>query len=73
MAHEPTAPKEDPDAQTFEQEAAESQVGLVREFLYFLRYNKKWWLTPIILILLLFGVLVFLGGTPVAPFIYTIF
>ena len=73
MAHEPIAPKEDPDAQLFEQEAAESQAGLLREFFYFLRYNKKWWLTPIILILLLFGILVFLGGTPVAPFIYTIF
>ena len=35
-------------------------------------HNKKWWLTPIILTLLLIGVLVVLSGTAVAPFIYTL-
>ena len=39
----------------------------------FLKHNKKWWLTPIILVLLLFGVLLILGGTAAAPFIYTLF
>jgi len=40
----------------------------------FLRERKKWWLLPIILVLLLFGVLiVFTSGTAVAPFIYTLF
>ena len=40
----------------------------------FLRVRKKFWLLPIILVLLLFGVLVVLtGGTAVAPFIYTLF
>ena len=47
--------------------------GLIREYLAFLRYNKKWWLTPIIVLLLLFGVIVVLGGTAVAPLIYTLF
>ena len=40
----------------------------------FLRVRKKFWLLPIILVLLLFGVLVVLtSGTAVAPFIYTLF
>ena len=40
----------------------------------FLKVRKKFWLLPIILTLLLFGVLIVLtSGTAVAPFIYTIF
>jgi hypothetical protein len=46
---------------------------LVSEFWYFLRQNKKWWLLPIVVVLLAFGVLVFLSGTAAAPFIYTLF
>lgn len=40
----------------------------------FLRSRKKWWLTPIVVILLALGlVVVFAQGSAVAPFIYTIF
>ncbi len=40
----------------------------------FLRERKKFWLAPIILVLLVFGVLIVLtSGTAIAPFIYTIF
>lgn len=40
----------------------------------FLKVRKKFWLLPIILVLLLFGALiVFVGGTAIAPFIYTLF
>ena len=53
--------------------AEESQPGLVREFWDFLRYNKKWWLIPIIVTLLILGVFVVLSGTAFAPFIYTLF
>ncbi len=56
-----------------DQAAAASRPGLVREFCEFLRDSKKWWLTPIIVCLLLFGALVLLGGTAAAPFIYTLF
>jgi len=45
---------------------------LLAEFVDFLRHNKKWWLLPILIVLLLFGVLIFLSGTGVAPFIYTL-
>ncbi len=57
----------------FLREAEQPQPGLVREFVDFLSHNKKWWLTPIILVLLLLGVLIALGGSAAAPFIYTIF
>ncbi len=56
-----------------DQAAAASRPGLVREFWDFLKDSKKWWLTPIIVCLLLFGALVLLGGTAAAPFIYTLF
>ena len=39
----------------------------------FLLHNKSWWLTPIIVMLLLVGLLVMLAGTGAAPFIYTLF
>jgi hypothetical protein len=57
----------------FERLAGESPAGLVREVWDFLRYNRKWWLFPIFLVLALVGVLVVLGGTAAAPLIYTLF
>lgn len=55
-------------------EKAEAQpTGLLREFWDFLRTNKKWWLAPIVVVLLLVGVLVLLSGSAMAPFIYTLF
>ena len=57
----------------FERQASAPQQGIVREFLDFLLHNKKWWLTPIILVLLLFGLLIILAGSGAAPFIYTLF
>jgi hypothetical protein len=58
----------------FESAAAqETQRGFVRELWGFLRQNKKWWLLPILIVLLLFGVLIFLSGSGLAPFIYTLF
>jgi hypothetical protein len=60
-------------AAEFEREAETAEPGLLREFWDFLRTNKRWWLTPIILVLLLFGLLVVLAGTGLAPFIYPLF
>ncbi len=57
----------------FERQANQAQTGIVREFWDFLRYNKKWWLTPIVVVLLLVGVFVLIAGTAAAPFIYTLF
>jgi hypothetical protein len=50
-----------------------SERGFVREFWSFIRQNKKWWMIPMVVVLLLFGVLIVLSGTGVAPFIYTLF
>ncbi|MAL85832.1 MAG: hypothetical protein CMI23_05700 [Opitutae bacterium] len=49
------------------------QSGLILELFSMLKHNKKWWLTPIVLVLLLFGLLIILGGSTYAPFIYTLF
>ncbi|PYN58329.1 MAG: hypothetical protein DMD94_01105 [Candidatus Rokuibacteriota bacterium] len=57
----------------FERAAGEADSGLLGELLDLLRSNKKWWLLPLLAVLLLMGVLVALSSTPVAPFIYTIF
>jgi hypothetical protein len=57
----------------FEQQASESQSGMVGEMVSFLLHNKKWWLLPTIVVLLLVGLFVVLGATGAAPFIYTIF
>ncbi|HZU84117.1 MAG TPA: DUF5989 family protein [Polyangiaceae bacterium] len=53
--------------------ANEPHASLLRELWGFLRQNKKWWLGPIVMVLLLFGALVVLAGSSVAPFIYTLF
>ena len=48
-------------------------MSFLKEFWEFLKVRKKYWLLPIIIVLLLFGGLIILSGTVVAPFIYTIF
>lgn len=51
-----------------------SKLSILSEFWDFLRVRKKWWLAPIVIILLLLGALIVLTeGSAVAPFIYTIF
>lgn len=44
--------------------------GFLGEFLGFLRYNKRWWLVPILVITLGLVLLALVTATPVAPFIY---
>jgi len=61
-------------AERFARQAAGKPSGLVRECVDFLRHNRKWWLVPIIIVLLLVSALVFLTNNPVtAPMIYTMF
>lgn len=57
----------------FEQARDEQSMSLMAEFWLFIREEKKWWLTPIILVLLLAGAAIFLTSTGAAPFIYTLF
>ena len=49
-------------------------MEFLKEFWEFLKVRKKYWLLPIILVLVLFGGIIILSqGSVVAPFIYTIF
>jgi hypothetical protein len=58
----------------FEKAGADFQgESLASEFWAFLAQNKKWWLAPIVIVMLLLGVLIFLSSTAAAPFIYTLF
>ena len=57
----------------FESTAHGRRTNLLVEFWDFLKYNKKWWLLPILLILLGLAALVVLGGTGAGQFIYTLF
>jgi len=57
----------------FEQAQQEQQAGILKEFFLFLKHNKKFWMIPIVITLLGLAVLILLGGTAVAPFIYTLF
>ena len=57
----------------FEQANQQAQAGIVKEFVAFLRENKKFWLIPLLLALLAIGALLILGGTAAATFIYTLF
>jgi hypothetical protein len=57
----------------FEAQAAEPGTGLIAEFWDFFRTNKKWWMIPLVVVLLILAGLVLLGGTALAPFIYTMF
>ena len=49
------------------------RTGIVKEFFLFLKTHKAYWMAPIIVVLLLFTAIIVLGGTAVAPFIYTLF
>jgi hypothetical protein len=58
----------------FEEIAASGRAGsFIGELLTMLTIQKKYWLMPIVVVLLMLGVLVFLSGTAAAPFIYTLF
>ncbi len=51
-----------------------SKIQVLREMWQFMKYNKKYWLAPIIVVLLLVGLLLIVAkGSAVAPFIYTLF
>jgi hypothetical protein len=51
-----------------------ARPSLPRELWAFMRVRKKWWLLPIIVLMLLLGLLIaFAQGSALAPFIYTIF
>jgi hypothetical protein len=49
-------------------------ISLARELFAYMGARKKWWLLPMLLVLLIFGgLLIMAQGSAVAPFIYTVF
>jgi len=51
-----------------------SKILILVELLDFLKERKKWWIAPIVIILVLFGSLIMLAeGSAIAPFIYALF
>jgi Family of unknown function (DUF5989) len=61
------------DQDQFAAEGAAGRTGLAAEFWDFLKHNKKWWLLPILLAMVGIGVIIALGATGAAPFIYPLF
>jgi hypothetical protein len=48
--------------------------SLLKEYLKYTKQRKKFWIFPIVIILMIFGIMVIVSeGSAVAPFIYTIF
>ena len=68
---DPGAPRKD-DKDEFLQAAGERERGLIAEFVAFMAENKMWWLAPILIVFGLLGILLILGATGLAPFIYTL-
>lgn len=51
-----------------------TKFAIIRQFLTFLTRTGKWWLMPIVLLLLVLGALLVVAkGSALAPFIYTLF
>jgi hypothetical protein len=57
----------------FEKASQQKQGNLLAEFWGFMKQNKKFWLLPLILVMLAFAALLILSSSAAAPFIYTLF
>lgn len=60
-------------AEEFAKESESRQPSILAEFFDFLVHNKKWWLTPIVLVLLFLSFFVLMTNTALGPFIYVLF
>jgi hypothetical protein len=57
----------------FEKASQKKQGNLLSEFMGFLKQNRKFWLLPLILVMLALAALLILSSSFAAPFIYTLF
>ena len=60
-------------AEDFSEQASLPVESLIVEFADFLRHNKKWWMTPIFVVLIVFSVVILLTSSTIGPFIYVLF
>jgi Family of unknown function (DUF5989) len=65
MSNDPSDP--------FLKQARRSRASLIREFWQLLRDHRKWWLTPVVIALLVLCLFALLSTSAAAPFIYTLF
>jgi hypothetical protein len=62
------------DSRSFREVAAEDrEENIVREFIGFVQFSKKWWLLPLLLLLVGLAAFMVLSSGAAAPFIYTLF
>ena len=61
------------DREQLESFAQQKRGGLIREYWAYLRHSKKFYLIPIVAMLMVLGALIVAGGSAVAPFLYTLF
>lgn len=68
------AEQDEPDtASEFAQLNDQRPPSLPEELFFFMKENKAWWMVPILVVFALFGLLMVLGSSGAAPFIYTLF
>ncbi len=73
MSDKPERKTRSDEAESFVRQSEERAHGVMRETFDFLANNKKWWLLPIIVALVLVGIVILVGSSPASPFIYPLF
>lgn len=63
---------EQQDSDDFLDQAGGKERGIIAEFVDFMAENRAWWMTPILVVLGLVGVLLVLGATPAGAFLYAL-
>jgi len=58
---------------TFQSRAQSAQPGLLSELAEFMIHNKRWWLVPMIAVLLILGLMIIATSTAIVPGIYMLF
>jgi hypothetical protein len=69
----PADPDNRSQSEEFARRGASARPSFLSDYLYFLKNNKKWWMLPLLVLLLAFGALMILATSGAAPFIYTLF
>ena len=68
------APRDNADSPNqFAQQGQARRAGMLADFIYLLKKSRKWWMLPLILVFIAFGLFMVLNSTGIAPFIYTVF
>ncbi len=68
-----SVPERDPQKSDFLAQSRQERQSFLSEYFSFLKRTRKWWMLPVLVVVLLFGLLVVLSATGAAPFIYTLF